>query len=113
MRKSSRGNPYHDARGRFCSRDGAAGAYVNGKSVSLEEYDGMKDMGNEYYEKRTEERRMAPYYAKAEKADGLDELNAVAEEAAWDESISNEAYSDFHEYCLTKARSWIPQPKND
>lgn len=111
MRKSSKGNPYHDEKGRFCSRDKAVGAYVNGKSVSLEEYDRMQDAENEYYEKRTEQRRMAPYYAKAEKADSLDELNAIVEEAAWDESISNESYSDFHEHCLNKARSWIPQPK--
>lgn len=59
MRKSSRGNPYHDERGRFCSRGRAVGAYVNGRSVSLEEYDRMKaenQLGDEYYNQRTKER---------------------------------------------------------
>jgi hypothetical protein len=60
MRKSSGGNPYHDARGRFCSRDKAVGAYVCGQSVSLEEYDRMKangELDNKHYEQRTKEEK--------------------------------------------------------
>lgn len=64
-RRSSRGNPYHDERGRFCSRDKATGAYVNGVSVSLEAYD--KLMAKEYkgyyddryYDVRTAQRKRA------------------------------------------------------
>lgn len=101
-------NPYHDAKGRFASADGATSfTYSPGKSKAHDlaiqrEKDRQASMAGT-------KTGTGKYESEINRANSLDELDAIIERLANDDSLSNKEYEALYSKALRRAQSWDPQ----
>ena len=98
MRKSSRGNPYHDARGRFTT----ANSCLTVSQRTQEEYD-ERTVQREL--KANHEKYIAEYKQRIEKIHNQEELESIIDSARNDIGVSDVEYCDLYALALKKARN--------
>jgi len=114
MRKSSRGNPWHDAKGRFCHgptseidtfgnpvTEEQRRAAVTSSEKTPEEYAErtlMREIADNH------RKHIAEYESRIERASSAEELESIANEALNDIGVSDVEYCDIYNKALRKVR---------